>query len=61
MANDGPTGPPTPAYKFGIVQNFSPSEETVHEDLGPVDGNEVIRLCRTPDQISIYFLYEPEY
>ncbi|GAH66825.1 unnamed protein product, partial [marine sediment metagenome] len=48
-------------YKFGVIQNFSPSEETVHEDMGPVDGNEVIRLCRTPDQISIYFLYEPEY
>lgn len=60
MANDGPTGPYTPAYKFGIIDNFSPSEETVHEDLGPANDNEVIRLCRTPDQISIYFLYDRE-
>jgi len=53
--------PATPAWKYGIDQNLSPSLETVHEDLGPVNGNEAIRLCRAPDQISIYILYEPDY
>ncbi|GAH61530.1 unnamed protein product, partial [marine sediment metagenome] len=53
--------PATPDWKFGIDQNFSPSMKTVHEDLGPGDDGEVIRLCYKPDGICIYIAYEPDY
>lgn len=61
MATEPPTGPHTPAWKFAYDHNFVPDPHTVFEDMGPVNDEEVIRLCNGPDSTAIYILYEPDY
>ncbi len=61
MAYTGPKGPPTPAFKVAITQNFSSGKNTVHELWKPVNSKEVMRICNKEDRISVYVKHTPDY
>lgn len=61
MAYTGPTGPPTPAYKIAVEQNFSPNDDTIHELWKPVNSKEVIRLVSVADRVKVYVKHTPDY
>jgi len=54
-------GPATPEWRIAFDDNLTANRKTVHENLGAINGEKVLRLANKLDRINIYVKYVPEY